>query len=111
MGSVLARLADEGVSLDGELGPPEVAEERDLLLALLRWPEVIERSVETYSPTVIAEYTFELAGAFNRFYEACHIRSEPDPERQRSLIALVRVTRGLLLAALDLLLIETPDRM
>jgi arginyl-tRNA synthetase len=111
MGSILARLADDGVAGDGILRAPQVDAERTLMLELLRWPEVIERAIETYSPTVIAEYTYDLAGTFNRFYEACHIRSESDLERQGSLIELVTITKALLEQALELLLIEVPARM
>ena len=82
-----------------------------MILSLLAWPEVIERTLETLSPNVIAEYTYELATAFNQFYDACHIMREEDASVQASWLGLVSVSRLVLVQALDLLTIEVPDRM
>ncbi len=110
MSSVLSKLAEEGIEPGALLAPSRPAE-RDLMLCVLRWPEVAARALEGYSPTVVAEYAYELAGAFNRFYEQCHIRSEADPAVQGSWLGLVEVARGLLGLVLDVLVIEVPERM
>ncbi|MCP4224362.1 MAG: arginine--tRNA ligase [Actinomycetia bacterium] len=108
--SILARLSAEGI----EPGPFTVAtheKERLLALTLLQWPEVVERSLQAHTPNTIAEYAYELSGVFNQFYDACHILSANDPATQRSWLALVALTRRLLVAALDLLVIDVPLRM
>lgn len=110
MTSLLARLAADG-KRPGTILPPERDAERALMLELLRWPEVAGRALETYSPTVVAEYAYELAGAFNRFYEQCHIRSETDEALQASWLGLVETTRGLLGEVLSILVIDVPERM
>ena len=60
---------------------------------------------------MIAEYAYELAGDFSRFYEKCHILNESDPARQSSWLGLVDVTLAVLERTLDLLGIEIPERM
>ena len=62
----------------GPLRAPTVDAERDLMLELLRLPEVVGRAIALRSPNHVAEFAFDVAGRFNRFYDACHILSEPD---------------------------------
>jgi len=108
--SILRRAAQEGLEA-GDLIPPAVAAERDLMLELLRVPEVVERAITFRAPNHVAEYAYAVAGQFNRFYDVCHILSEPDPDRQKSWLNLATWTLAALERLLDLLGIEVPDRM
>lgn len=108
--SILQRLAREGME-PGNFIAPSTDKERSLALVLLQWPDVAERALAAHSPNTIAEYAYGLASAFNQFYDSCHILSERDGARRESWLALVAHTRAVLVAALDILLIEVPDRM
>ena len=108
--SILRRADQEGISA-GDLIAPTVTAERDLMLELLRLPEVVERAITLRAPNHVAEFAYGVAGRFNRFYDVCHILSEPDPARQRSWMALAGWTLAALERLLDLLGIEVPDRM
>jgi arginyl-tRNA synthetase len=108
--SILRKAAETGISA-GRLVEPTVDQERGLMLRLVRLPEVLERSATLRAPNVIAEYAYEVATDFSRFYEHCHILSESDAERQASWLALVELTLGVIDLLLDLLGIEIPDRM
>ncbi len=108
--SILRRTAEAGLE-PGPIIAPTKDQERGLILNLLRLPEVIERAVDVRAPNVIAEYAYELATDFNRFYEACHILREEDPARQASWLSLVDLTLRTLTLLLDTLGIEIPDRM
>ena len=81
------------------------------MLELLRAADVIDRAWSTRAPNHIAEYAYELAQQFNRFYEECHILSEGNLERQASWLALVELTGRTLGLLLDLLGIAVPQRM
>lgn len=81
------------------------------MLRLVRLPDVIDRAVEFRAPNHIAEFAYDVATDFNRFYEACHILNEPDPARQSSWLALVSLTLDVLKTLLDLLAIDVPERM
>lgn len=81
------------------------------MLAIAVLPEVIVRAWDSRAPNHLAEYAFDLSGTFNRFYEECHILSEPDPDRRGSWLALADATRRTLALCLDLLGIEIPERM
>ena len=96
---------------DGPLLEPIHHSERALGLLLLRLPDVVERTVEFRAPNHLAEYAYEIASRFNRFYDACHILREEDPQRRGSWLSLVGLTLSTLKRALDLLGIEVPERM
>ncbi len=81
------------------------------MLRLLQLPEAIERAVELRNPNQIADFAFETASDFSTFYEACRILSEEDAARQASWLRLVDTTRRTIELLLDLLGIETPERM
>ena len=108
--SILRRAAERELQ-PGQILAPTVVQERDLMLRLVRLPEVIARAVDLRAPNTITEYAYEVATDFNRFYEACHILSEADPARQASWLALVDLTLRILRVLLDLLGIEIPERM
>jgi arginyl-tRNA synthetase len=109
--SSILRNAVEREVEPGPLAPPSVDQERSLMLEVTRFPDVVERAIALRAPNHVAEYAFELAGAFNRFYEACHILNEPDATRRGSWLSLAALTRRVLVEALDLLGIEVPERM
>lgn len=108
--SIMRNAGEVGLTL-GPLLPPEREEERDLMLELLRLPEVVERTISLRAPNHLAEYAHVVAGRFNRFYDACHILSQEDPLRQASWLSLASSTLATLNQLLYLLGIEVPERM
>lgn len=110
MKSILREASDRGLQL-GTVLPPKVDQSRNLLLALLRFPDVFDRALRHRAPNHLAEYGYELVAEFSRFYEACHILREPDAARQASWLSIVELTLTTLGTVLDLLGIESPERM
>jgi len=108
--SILRKATEQGLSRGAIIGPSGDVE-RELILELLNLPPVIDRSIDLRAPNHVAEYAHTLASRFNRFYDACHILSEPDPQRQASWLQLSTWTLAALERLLDLLGIEIPDRM
>lgn len=108
--SILRKTAEQGLE-PGEIIPPTVDVERDLALELLRFPEVVQRSIDLRAPNHVAEYAHALAGKWNRFYDRCHILTESDGDRQASWLSLARWTESTLETLLHLLGIPVPDRM
>ncbi|MCE2526253.1 MAG: arginine--tRNA ligase [Actinomycetia bacterium] len=108
--SLLARAAKQGLA-PGRLGPPARPAERDLMLALTLMPEAINRAASERAPHHLAEYCYRLAVGFTRFYDQCHILSEPDPGRRDAWLGLADITGRVLSMLLDTLGIDVPDRM
>jgi arginyl-tRNA synthetase len=108
--SILRKAAERGLTI-GPINPPSLGTERQLILDLLHIPEVVDRAIELRAPNHVAEYAHGLAGLFNRFYDACHILSEADHATQSSWLGISMWTLDAMERLLELLGIETPDRM
>ncbi len=76
---------------------------------LVRFPEVVERSLQEYAPHYIATYLIELAGAFNSFYAQNKILDAGDKTPYR--LALTKALSIVLKNGLWLLGIEAPEKM
>lgn len=108
--SILRKAGEQGLEA-GEIIPPGADVERELVLELLRLPEVVQRAIDLRAPNHVAEYAHNVSGTWNRFYDRCHILSEEDAGRQASWLALAGWTEAALETLLHLLGIEVPDRM
>ena len=71
----------------------------------------IEDAANNLSPKVIARYCYDLAVSFNSFYEKSKVLGLGDDELENSRICLVNSFKIVLEKALDLLGIQSPDRM
>jgi arginyl-tRNA synthetase len=71
----------------------------------------IEAAVAAQEPAFIAKYAFQLAQAFNLFYHRHRILTEEDAEKKTFLLQLCRLVELQLVAALELLGIESPEKM
>lgn len=84
--------------------------ERQLLVKLLQFPEIVDAVVLDCYPNQLCNYLYELSGSFMRFYEACPILKAEGPLRA-SRLSLAALTAGTLQKGLDLLGIETLEQM
>jgi arginyl-tRNA synthetase len=88
-----------------------VPEERELILALNQYPEVIGEAAQNYSPAIIANYVYEVAKLYNKFYHECPIlQAETEVTKQFRLQLSVAAARVISKAML-LLGIDVPERM
>ena len=107
--SLLRRAADEGL-VAGEMVIGEPAE-RDLALTLDAFQQAVSEAYDKKAPHFVAEHAYRLAQAYSKFYAACPVLSAKDPALKASRLALSQTTLKQLEQALDLLGIETPERM
>ena len=76
-----------------------------------RLDDAAQAAAVGFEPTLVAKHAFQLAKQFNLFYHNHHILSEPDEARRLLLLMVADVARRKLEQALQLLGIETPERM
>lgn len=84
--------------------------EKELSFWLGRFNEFAYNAANQYRPSVMASYLYDLAKAFNRFYEACPIKTATGNLRETRL-QLVDTTATVLAKGLELLGIPAPNRM
>ena len=107
--SLLRRAEAEGLAPGGiKVGEPA---ERELALVLDAFATAVQEAYDKRAPSFLAEHAFRLAQAFSRFYAACPVLAAPVEGLRASRLALSRTTLKQLTCALDLLGIETPERM
>ncbi len=76
-----------------------------------RLNDIARLSADTFEPTHIAKYAFQLAKQFNVFYHDHHILREADEARKTLLLMVADIARCKLEQALSLLGIEVPEKM
>lgn len=85
--------------------------ERELAVELLRFPQTVVKSYESYRPNIIADYLFDIAKLFNNFYNSNSILKEENKKVMDARILLAEKTAFILKQGLGLLGINTVDRM
>jgi arginyl-tRNA synthetase len=86
-------------------------EERDLIVALTRFPEIIKSAAESYSPAIVANYVYELAKTFNKFYHEKSILQAEDDATKQFRLQLSAASGKVISKAMGFLGIEVPERM
>jgi arginyl-tRNA synthetase len=83
-------------------------EESSVLRSLVRYPEIIKLAAESYSPNLLCNHLFGLAQKYNNFYNKHRILGE---ENEGFRLSLSRATGQVLKNGLQILGIQTPERM
>ena len=85
--------------------------ERALTVALLGFAPALGAMLETYSPSKLCAYLYDLATTFTSFYENTPVLRAPDEATRNSRLLLAELTARVLALGLSLLGIGVPDRM
>ena len=108
--SLLRRAREEGVSA-GEIDAKEPAETA-LVLALDSFDRALDAADSKRAPHILCDHVFTLAQSFSRFYTDCPIMKDgTEKAAQSSRLALAETTLRQLEAGLNILGLETPERM
>ncbi len=108
--SVIRRAGDDFDSLFMPAAIPNEAES-GLIQKVADFPEVVKEAGRTYSPSLIANYCYELAKEYNRFYHDYSILKEEDQTVRQLRLLLSYVVARTLKAGVSLLGMEMPERM
>ena len=85
--------------------------EEELVQRLSEFPSVIEDAAGSYSPSVIANYAYDLVKEYNQFYHDYSILRETDPSVRLFRLVLSANVAKVVKLAMSLLGIEVPERM
>jgi arginyl-tRNA synthetase len=103
---------DKTINPDSDILPAKSSTERELMLQITKFSDMIHAAYEELAPHRICQYIYDLADKFSSFYHETKIISEDyDDKRQASLILMISLVEGILLTCIDLLGFEAPDRM
>ena len=111
--SIFRKLKEENINVENKnIILDDMAEiERELAVELLRFPQAVVKSYESYRPNIIADYLFDTAKLFNNFYNSSSILKEENKKVMDARILLAEKTAFILKEGLSLLGIKTVNRM
>jgi arginyl-tRNA synthetase len=112
--SILRKAEEEGILSDEETPPFDwelLPQEIQLIEMISRFPNAARQAAEEYRPLVMANYAYELASAFHRFYHVAPVLQAESASLRAGRLSLVRAARQTLRNALRLLVIHTPEVM
>lgn len=84
--------------------------EKDLVLKLAQFSETVPAALSDFRPNTLANYLYELATTYHKFWEACPVLKEEGAVRETRL-ALCELTGQILRKGLGLLGIRTTEKM
>ena len=109
--SILRKADEAGIDYKSydctELLPEEVA----LIKSMADFPNVVKAAGESFSPSLIAAYAYDLAKTFNGYYHDHSILREEDEQKRRMRLILAAEVARIIRRAMALLGIEVPQRM
>lgn len=109
--SILNKYAENSTVSHNKILTALNASEKELMLVLSKYNDVIENAVSELAPHKICAYIYELSNAFNKFYHETKILTCEDEERKSGYINLISLSKEILEKSIDLLGFSAPDRM
>lgn len=85
--------------------------EKDLIMQLSNYKEVVEKAAETLSPAQVANYVYDLVKSYNSFYQSNPIMILEDEKLKQFRLELSDLTGKTIQKSLSLLGIGTVNRM
>ena len=102
-------MGNEHDSIDN--GQKLLALERQLIISLEKYDNVISQAADELNPSVVANYVFHLAKTFNSFYAEHSVANAESEEKKIMRLHIAVMTATVIKSALHLLGIDVPERM
>lgn len=87
------------------------ATERDIIKEIVKFDDIIISSAESYSPSLVANYVYELAKLYNKFYHEVAIIKVENAQLKDFRLSLSAATARVISRSMNLLGIQVPERM
>ncbi|MFT3934350.1 MAG: arginine--tRNA ligase [Chitinophagaceae bacterium] len=85
--------------------------EKELIVVMEQYPQVIEQAAEEHNPSHIANYVYGVAKTFNSFVTECRVLTAESEEKKQLRLRLCQMTANIISSAMGLLGIKVPERM
>ena len=109
--SIERKAAEAGVDM-AKATPETISEKECAIIRMLNdFPAVVREAGKDYSPSGIANYTYDLVKEYNQFYHDFSILREENEAAKAFRVLLTRNVGKVVKTAMNLLGIEVPERM
>ncbi len=85
--------------------------EIEVIRLLTQFQDKIDEAAHDYSPSLVAQYIFDLAKEYNKFYQEVSIFGEADENKLKLRLNLSRMVAATIKSGMGLLGINVPNRM
>ncbi|WP_312090312.1 arginine--tRNA ligase [Chryseobacterium sp.] len=85
--------------------------EKELIMQLANYKPIVEKAAEALSPALIANYVYDLVKTYNSFYQSNPILNQEDENLKQMRLNLSNLTAETIKKSLQLLGIQTVNRM
>jgi len=85
--------------------------EKELIMQLANYKVVVEKAAEVLSPALVANYVYDLVKTYNSFYQSNPIMNQEDENVKQFRLSVSDLTAKTIKKSLQLLGIETVNRM
>ncbi len=109
--SIFRKMAILGIPFNEIQSTSLLPDEKSLIVLINQYPGVVQTAADNYSPAEIANYIYNLAKTFNSFYADHSILKADNEEQQQLRAAIAKLTAHILNSGLQLLGIQSPERM
>lgn len=111
--SVLRKAAESNFAASASEDVAEKLSEKEqyLIRLLTKYPNIVAEAGNEFSPSVVANYVYDLAKEYNQFYHDHSILKENNSDIRGFRLSLSLLTARILKSGMYLLGIEVPDRM
>lgn len=111
--SIIRKASEMNISTSWEADPSIAlaTAEQELVYLVAQYKLKIEEAATQMAPSVIAQYVYDLAKQFNKFYNELSIINEEDETKQKIRLSLVEMTGKTIQQAALLLGVIVPERM
>ena len=111
--SVLRKAAESGITLPAQADPATELSDKEVSLIqhIEAFKNIVGEAAATYSPALIANYTYDLVKEFNQFYHDYSILHEPDTTKRDLRLLLSANVAKVVKNGMNLLGIDVPERM
>ncbi|MFN8322374.1 MAG: arginine--tRNA ligase [Chitinophagales bacterium] len=107
----IMRKAGEAVSAEWNENTMLADVERELIIQLSEYENTVHTAAEKYDPSEVANYVYNLAKTYNKFYHDFPILNAATEAEKKLRIALSSQTGTIIKKAMKLLGIEVPEKM
>jgi arginyl-tRNA synthetase len=96
---------------DATVNEPLLKLEKQLLVQLEQYPDIIQQAALEYNPSAIANYIFGVAQTYNSFYAEHSVLKAESEEKKQLRLRICQLTAKVIKHAMHLLGIKVPERM
>ena len=109
---LMQRVEKENMDLSAAVGYEGIQpQERDLLAALHEYPAVLMQAASAYDPSLVANYCYDLAKKFHRFWHDLSVFNADTAAAKAFRLTLSKAVGQVLKSGMQLLGVEMPNRM